>query len=39
VVGRAADHHAVDVRELRLRGIERLDAAVQHDGQPPKNPA
>ena len=33
LVGRAADHDAVDVRELRHAVVERHEAAVDHDAQ------
>ncbi len=30
----AAQHHPVEVREMTLRGLDRRDAAVEHDRQP-----
>ena len=33
LIGGAAEHDAVDVREVRLRLVQRADAAVDDDGQ------
>ena len=33
LIGGASHHHAVDVRQLRLRLLQAADAAIEHDGE------
>ena len=36
MVGRPAEHHAVNVFEMRLAGIQRFNAAIDHNSEPGK---